>query len=97
MEMNFVDWLKDKEAFLNDEIENNRPGFNHIDIQLLGGVSGALRFYELWLESGGIATWRDNSSGISDQIPKAFKRSEALAGITGKLRQPVPADTYNAH
>lgn len=59
MKMDFIAWLKDKEEFLKDEIENNRPDFTPIDPQRLERVSGALHLYDLWLEAGGVAIWRE--------------------------------------
>jgi hypothetical protein len=81
MEMQFIDWLQDKEQFLNDEIENNRPGFTHLDVQLLGEVMGALRLYSQWLESEGIATWRNSDSETLDQTSNAIGRSEQEPGM----------------
>jgi hypothetical protein len=80
MKMEFMEWLKDKEEFLNDEIENCRPGFTHVDVMLLGGVAGALRLYDQWLRSDGVATWRENFSGDFAQIPTATnRRGETMA------------------
>ena len=56
--MEFIDWLKDKEEFLQDEIENDRPDFTPIDVQRLDRVSAALHLYDLWLEAGKSAIWR---------------------------------------
>jgi len=76
METEFIDWLKDKETFLKDQIENSRPGFSEYDALILAGVRGALALNKQWLESGGVETWKENSPVISNDEPAAFNRNQ---------------------
>jgi hypothetical protein len=89
MEMQFIDWLEDKEQFLNDEIDNNRPGFTHLDVQLLSEVMGGLRLYSQWLESDGIATWRNVNSGVADRAQNAVERRDKVQEIRLSTRRSL--------
>jgi hypothetical protein len=74
METEFIDWLKDKETFLIDQVENSRPGFTEYDALILAGVRGALALNKQWLASGGIEYWKGNSPDISDGDPATLNR-----------------------
>jgi len=76
METEFIDWLKDKEVFLTDQIENSRPGFAEYDALMLAGVRGALALYNQWLETGGAGSWKGNNPDIWDDESAMLNRKK---------------------
>lgn len=87
METAFIDWLKNKEDLLTDQIENSRASFTTFDNLELEGVKGALRLYIQWLESSGAVTWSANNQDLSDQALTTFKQIEDVNGIRNNQRR----------